>query len=888
MKTRLTILAGLLLASSAFAVGLTEPETVFYGRVINRISGQTHLVSEGTLTWRIRRANGTLVTLNTKLQPLKGGVYSYRLDVPQQVLGLDLPVSTNVVPLSAQPTTWVHDQISVDGCPAAIMAPGAGSFAVSQSTRAATIRLDLEVATPLSDLNSNGIPDWWQRRYRVTDPNADTDGDGRNNLAEFLQGSDPNRDDRTPSLETRETRVYAGGISIVRLQSIDADSAPANLIYTLRSLPDSGALYLRNAKRGGSSHDLLLRTGSSFSQADVDSGRVIFVHKDPDATASASFEITLRDENPAHAISTNRVAVFVYKPGQEVSASAITPPGAGLPMRLPQVAGVSAEEQPFVVSYLLSKELGYIVGDASGEPRNLELAVPSSALTRAQYDSQYVPDYGADRQHVLIGSFGADRIVGGMENDILVGGGGNDTLRGNGGSDLFVFCTPDDGNDIIEDFNATEGDVIDLSRLLTGSSPWVTNYVLLAAAGANSELRLSFNGAGSSYSDMTLTLAGVQMNQSTFLALVESGQIYTGGKVLTPRFTVVASQANASENGPISGEFTLTRSGSLDAARTVNLQFTGSAVNGSDYAFVSPQATFLPGERTVKVRITPYVDTLTELSEVVQIAVVTGADYEVGTSSVATVTIEDLAPQISIEALEPVAVKSRLVPGVLLVSRGGVLDRSVLVRLNIGGTASRNADYDDIPSFINFLPGQTTALISVNPKPGAILSNGVEFVEVAIRADAAYRLAEPSSARVILVNEQLTLPTWRDRFFPGVAGNLMTFAGADPGLTGIRNLQRYAFGLDPVAPQNSSGRPLFIIRDGHLTVSYRRPVSVTDVAYAVEVSEDLVTWHSGDAYVEPVNAPDFANQPEMASYRVKRTMSQDRTMFMRVRVTYQP
>src|SRR5215813_3506072 len=57
------VLCGLAGGSESRAATLSEPETVFYGRIINRMSGQTYVLSEGTLNWRIRRSNGTLVTL---------------------------------------------------------------------------------------------------------------------------------------------------------------------------------------------------------------------------------------------------------------------------------------------------------------------------------------------------------------------------------------------------------------------------------------------------------------------------------------------------------------------------------------------------------------------------------------------------------------------------------------------------------------------------------------------------------------------------------------------------------------------------------------------------------------------------------------------------------
>jgi hypothetical protein len=331
----------------------------------------------------------------------------------------------------------------------------------------------------------------------------------------------------------------------------------------------------------------------------------------------------------------------------------------------------------------------------------------------------------------------------------------------------------------------------------------------------------------------------------------------------------------------------LTRSGSTAAPLTVHLQLTGSAMNGSDYAFINGQATFLAGNRSLTVQINPNQDAITELGEVVDLTVLSSPNYEVGTITTARVTIEDLAPQIAIETLEPIAVKSDLTPGVILVSRAGVLDRSVLVRLSISGTASLT-DYQSVPTFINFQPGQATALIFITPRATATIAGGAEFVQISVLNDASYKVTQPAQARVTLVDERISFPLWRERYFASVPGELSAFAVGDIGLTGIPHLQRYAFGLDPNAPQTSPGRPWFQLVDGHLTVQFRRPLYVTDVRYVVEVSEDLVTWQSADSYVKPYAAPGLVNQPDMAGYRVERSSEQSRTLFMRVRAVYTP
>ena len=132
-------------------------------------------------------------------------------------------------------------------------------------------------------------------------------------------------------------------------------------------------------------------------------------------------------------------------------------------------------------------------------------------------------DDGADRlfgntgTDLLLGNMGADTLYGGMGSDTLYGGReddwlfgdlgddllfgdlGNDTLAGGGGADLFVFGQRfaeglGDGHDVITDFNAADGDRIQLRGGLTGT---------LTANGAG-EAVIVFSDGGD------LTLVGVR------------------------------------------------------------------------------------------------------------------------------------------------------------------------------------------------------------------------------------------------------------------------------------------------------------------------------------------------------------------------------------------
>src|SRR6185436_9383181 len=139
--------------------------------------------------------------------------------------------------------------------------------------------------------------------------------------------------------------------------------------------------------------------------------------------------------------------------------------------------GFAFAEQQMLINYYLSRDHGYILADLS-----------RGTLARTMKAVSASNSGGQDRSYVLVGGVGDDRLVGGTTNDILIGGRGKDSLRGNGGADLFIIPGKDAGNQTIEDFKVAEGDALDISRVLTGVSPQLTNYVQLLTVGTNSTL----------------------------------------------------------------------------------------------------------------------------------------------------------------------------------------------------------------------------------------------------------------------------------------------------------------------------------------------------------------------------------------------------------------
>ena len=132
---------------------------------------------------------------------------------------------------------------------------------------------------------------------------------------------------------------------------------------------------------------------------------------------------------------------------------------------------------------------------------------------------------GNDR---LEGGNGNDTLLGDSGNDILLGGAGNDTLTGGTGADSFVWQAGHRGNDVITDFNASEGDRIDLRDLLQGETDAsIDNYLQLVtnASGTSTLLisstgQLNAAGGAAANTDTSIELTGVNLSSSSITSLI--------------------------------------------------------------------------------------------------------------------------------------------------------------------------------------------------------------------------------------------------------------------------------------------------------------------------------------------------------------------------------
>ena len=145
--------------------GISEPDTVLYGKVTARIGDAAYQLLEGELQWTVQSAvQGVPHHFTTQLEPLADGRFSYRLNIPHELLAYDLVVSDEALPLTAGLQPIDHLEITMDGFPTIILAPAEGGFSVQQATRAMTREVNLEVQFSPLDSDGDGLPDWLEDR----------------------------------------------------------------------------------------------------------------------------------------------------------------------------------------------------------------------------------------------------------------------------------------------------------------------------------------------------------------------------------------------------------------------------------------------------------------------------------------------------------------------------------------------------------------------------------------------------------------------------------------------------------------------------------------------------------------------------------------------------
>jgi hypothetical protein len=200
-----------LLALSARADGIPEPSLVIYGVVTNTSSGGTR-VTFGNLTWVFRPADGgTPITITGVLTNLNDQ-FSYVLRIPCETEITGVALSAGALKLGTSSSRYDRSQVTIEGFAASFSQTAQTNLVLLPTDRGRVERIDLVV-----DLHTGpALPEAWQLQYfgqTGVDPNADADGDGLSNLAEYKAGTNP-RDPQSRFALVQVAPDPAGGIRI--------------------------------------------------------------------------------------------------------------------------------------------------------------------------------------------------------------------------------------------------------------------------------------------------------------------------------------------------------------------------------------------------------------------------------------------------------------------------------------------------------------------------------------------------------------------------------------------------------------------------------------------------------------------------------------------------
>ncbi|GEM_PF-2214491 len=223
----------------------------------------------------------------------------------------------------------------------------------------------------------------------------------------------------------------------------------------------------------------------------------------------------------------------------------------------------------------------------------------------------------------------------------------------------------------------------------------------------------------------TFTVRIVGTGSATLTALIYdySGSSYHynsdfGATVLAvtaskPTVTVTASTPDASEAGPMSGVFTVSRVGDTTAALQVDFAMSGTATSGADYADVGTSVTIPAGSSSTTLTLTPSNDALSEGNETAVLTLLSSNNYAVGSPSSATVTIEDDERVVEWTAATQ-TVGEGTISATVTVTLSVVHTLDVTVPFTLSGTAAPNADYTASPSSpLTISAGTTTASLTL-------------------------------------------------------------------------------------------------------------------------------------------------------------------------------
>lgn len=221
-----------------------------------------------------------------------------------------------------------------------------------------------------------------------------------------------------------------------------------------------------------------------------------------------------------------------------------------------------------------------------------------------------------------------------------------------------------------------------------------------------------------------------------------------------PLVSIFASDPDAGEIGLEPGEFTIVVSGDIQEDVTVLLNFSGTAVDGTDYNEL-PFAVLVPFENGfATITVNPLADGLVEGAETVIVSIAASSEYGISDENSATVTIADnVAPTVTVTPFAPTGFENGFSAAAFRFFRTGSTANQLTALFTIGGTATKGTDFSDPGTQVTFSAGKSFADVFI-PAINDNSAEGNETVTFTVAPNAGYTVGDPSTATVTIEDDE--------------------------------------------------------------------------------------------------------------------------------------
>lgn len=221
---------------------------------------------------------------------------------------------------------------------------------------------------------------------------------------------------------------------------------------------------------------------------------------------------------------------------------------------------------------------------------------------------------------------------------------------------------------------------------------------------------------------------------------------------------VTASDDTARENNASGGTFVVSRVGRLDVNLLVSYTLEGTATAGGDFPALTGTVLIPSGRATVNIPVACVNDGAAEGEESIIIRLSSSPFYNVGNPGSAVITIiDDDVANIQLTASDSTAAEATLEPGAFTFTRvGGSFAAPLVVHFAVNGTATRGADYTDIPNSITIPAGAPSFVLTITPINDSI-NEGSERVTLSLLPSPDYSLTTVTPVTVTITSDDTGL-----------------------------------------------------------------------------------------------------------------------------------